>query len=400
MSTKEESPLDRILTALRSEETFTRVVEAIKASGTKKRENTVEAMAKSFVGDAIKQVSDTGLEGHKNLAECTPASVVGAVEKLASWGIPPNHVTQEGWLTGRFQKSLNAMICVAIPGVRGLERLLVQHGAESIKALAIRRQDHFECIEGTEERVVFKRNLLADAQKPNDIIGACAMIKMRDGRTQITTVPLNERDLATKAGRMTLDAAACYRAQRPAMRSAMRSLIGESEAIRKMMEYDHENRIFAEDEQQQLPAPKLAIPKAVGIAPAALESVQSGEAASPNPQEPVVPTEVVEEKKQGLSEAAIARLSELMNVKTGPESRSPNTPMWRINEGAFQQLADWARKGKSPQSEGDKVFITAIAEAEAILKQEGVSFPEARTEVRRRAELSENQQEPAAAVRI
>jgi recombinational DNA repair protein RecT len=386
-NTEAPTPLQRIVEALRSEETFNRVVEAIKASGTKKRENTVETMAKSFVGDAVKQVSDITLEGHKNLAECTPASVVGAVEKLASWGIPPNHITQEGWLTARYQKNLNAMVCVAIPGVRGLERLLVQHGADSIKSLAIRRQDHFECIEGTEERVVFKRNLLADPQKPNDIIGACAMIKMRDGRTQITTVPVNERDLSAKAGRMTLEAAACYRAQRPAMRTAMRSLIGEVDAIRKLMEYDHENRIFAgEDEAPQQPKPQLTIPQALGIsAPAevAPEAPQT-DLSLETTKKAVATVEIAEGRKMGLlSQAAIDRLSALLEVQTGPDSKNPFTPMKRINEQAFKNLAEWAKKGKSPQTEGDKAFVAAIVEAEAILSVEGVSFSDARKEIQR-----------------
>jgi recombinational DNA repair protein RecT len=395
LPTPDKDNLQRLLEALKSDGTLTRVTEAIKASGTKKREGTVEVMAKSFVADAVRQVSDEGLEAHAALTRCTAASVVNAVEKLAAWGIPPNHVTQEGWLLGRNNNKLGVTLCVAMPGVRGLERLLCQHGAASIKSIAVRRQDHFECIEGTHERVEFRRCLTPDTGKPNDIIGACAIVKMKDGREQIVTMPITETELAKQTNVMTLDAAARYRAQRSVMKEAMRTFLIEVGAVRELLEYDQQHRVFDGEDASKQQAKELVIAPAAGIGAATgTHAVQAAGTPAPEIKAAQVAPEVempgakapeikssepVENKVP--DEAWLARMEELLQVKTGAASKTPNTALGQVKEDSFARLVSWVEKSTAiPASEWP--FADAVLESHKMIQQAGISFSEAKNMVR------------------
>lgn len=386
--------LKAIIDLLNSEEALARIVQAIKSSGTKKRDATIETVAKSFIADAIRQVSDDTTDSHADLSRSIPASVVGAVEKLAAWGIPANHITQEGWLNGRFTKSIGAVLCVAMPGVRGLERLLMENGAQSIKSFAIRRQDRFTCIEGTDERVEFERNLLPDASKPNDIIGSCGIVKMKDGRQQIITVPLKETVLAADAKRMTVEAAAKYRAQRPVMREAMRTFLIDVVAVRNLMDYDQKNLVLADQNEtlQSVVEEKDAVAKSLDIPVATGLHVESPAAEAPKAAIKSPVAEKLEQAQeegmgQSASEAAaaavapeinVSEIQRILRVASGVKSRMPNTPLGMVKEEQFDLLAKWARRGQGNLPASEQPFYNAILEMTTLLEAHKITFQEAK----------------------
>ncbi len=84
--------------------------------------------AEEFVRHAVRQIQSRDLEAHDKLAMCTPASVQTAVKKLAVMGLSPNADQGEGWLLPRWNKYANSYCAIAVPGVRGMEKKLMETG--------------------------------------------------------------------------------------------------------------------------------------------------------------------------------------------------------------------------------------------------------------------------------
>ncbi len=409
--------LKKIVEHLRNDESVKAVADAIKGSGSKRKPEAIEAQARDFLNDGIRQVSDEATDAHADLAQSTAPSVLNSIVKLAAWGIPPNHITSEGWLIPRFNKTLRTMICGAVPGVRGLERVLMHNGASHVKSSSIRRQDHFVCVEGTEERLEFTRNLTPDKTKPNDIIGAWSVVKMKDGRQLVKTVPLIEMELATKGGRMTMESAAAYKAQRAAMRDALRTFCMDNTAVRAMVEEEEQNHQFktvspeekkTEQSQSQSGAGVLGASMATGIETVAAETVVGGQGvveAAPSaagvtkspveviPVEPVIPVTETAAVEMALP---IEELVKLMEAQTGVASRSPGTPIGRLSQNGFDVSLAWAIKAtaanKVPESE--KPFVAGILATNELLTKHEISFADAK------AAVVTFQEQSAASIRV
>ncbi len=396
--------LKKIVEHLRSDESVKAVADAIKGSGSKRKPEAIEAQARDFLNDGIRQVSDQATDAHADLAQSTAPSVLNSIVKLAAWGIPPNHITSEGWLIPRFNKTLRAMVCGAVPGVRGLERVLMHNGASHVKSSSIRRQDHFVCVEGTDERLEFTRNLTPDKTKPNDIIGAWSVVKMKDGRQLVKTVPLIEMELSAKSARMTMESAAAYKAQRAAMRDALRTFCMDNTAVRAMVEEEEQNHQFKstnpeekkiEQSQSQAGPGVLGASAATGIETVAAETVVAGQGAVgtvPNSEavanppvevpsaEPVIPATETPAAEVVLP---IEELAQLMEAQTGSASRSPGTPIGRLSQNGFDVSLGWAIKAtaanKVPESE--KPFVAGILATNELLTKYGISFADAKAAV-------------------
>lgn len=94
------------------------------------------------------------------LAQCTPASLGGAVMTIAQLGLEPGAATGEAWLvpfkngrTGRYEVTL-------IIGYQGMVKLYWQHPlAKGLTAQAVHANDYFEFQEGLNPRLDFRRAL-------------------------------------------------------------------------------------------------------------------------------------------------------------------------------------------------------------------------------------------------
>jgi hypothetical protein len=218
---------------------------------------------------------------------------------------------------------------------------------------------------------------------------------MKDGREQIVTMPITETELAKQTNVMTLDAAARYRAQRSVMKEAMRTFLIEVGAVRELLEYDQQHRVFDGEDASKQQAKELVIAPAAGIGAATgTHAVQAAGTPAPEIKAAQVAPEVempgakapeikssepVENKVP--DEAWLARMEELLQVKTGAASKTPNTALGQVKEDSFARLVSWVEKSTAiPASEWP--FADAVLESHKMIQQAGISFSEAKNMVR------------------
>ncbi len=87
------------------------------------------AIADKAINAAIAYVTNRSeVATWRALVDCTPKSVVESVKKLASVGLCVSQLTGEAFLTPRFSKADKAQVATAIPGVRGMEKIIFESG--------------------------------------------------------------------------------------------------------------------------------------------------------------------------------------------------------------------------------------------------------------------------------
>ena len=142
--------------------------------------------AEEFIRHAVRQIQSRDLEAHDKLVQCTPASVQTAVKKLAGMGLSPNAEQGEGWLLPRWNKCANSYCAIAVPGVRGMEKKLMETGkVANIESRAVFLQDHCKVRLGTENVIDHEVNFCPDPERPNPIIGSYGIVTLKDGRREI-----------------------------------------------------------------------------------------------------------------------------------------------------------------------------------------------------------------------
>ena len=151
-----------------------------------KDRNEATLDADEFIRHAVNQLQSRELDAHEKLVQCTPASVQTAVKKLAAMGLSPNAEQAEGWLLPRWNKYANAYTAIAVPGVRGMERKLMETGkVANIESRAIYLQDRCKVKLGTENVIDHEVNFCPDPERPNSIVGSYGIVALKDGRKEI-----------------------------------------------------------------------------------------------------------------------------------------------------------------------------------------------------------------------
>ena len=169
-----------------------------------------------------------------SLMAAKPESVWGEVIKIAQMGLRPDHITKEAWLTPKTSKGQT--VCVGIPGVRGLEKILARSGKlDSISGRVIRVGDEFDFVDGTEPKIIHKPAIRKEAAQPqaydsggqssaqniqNTITGAWVCIRIKGCSTP--EISVREYTPPSKRKFMTQESDALFAAKREAMRNAIR----------------------------------------------------------------------------------------------------------------------------------------------------------------------------------
>ena len=212
--------------------------------------------AEEFVRHAVRQIQSRDLEAHDKLVMCTPASVQASVKKLAVMGLSPNADQGEGWLLPRWNKYANSYCAIAVPGVRGMEKKLMETGkVANIESRAIFLQDHCKVRLGTENVIDHEVNFCPDPERPNPIIGSYGIVTLKDGRREIAVKRLyqsppkepkqekqqQEQEKEKSRGYMDEETNARYLAQRPAMKGALNKFFKEDRALQALLEMENES---------------------------------------------------------------------------------------------------------------------------------------------------------------
>jgi recombinational DNA repair protein RecT len=205
--------------------------------------------AEEFVRHAVRQIQSRDLEAHDKLVLCTPASVQASVKKLAALGLSPNADQSEGWLLPRWNKYADSYCAIAVPGVRGMEKKLMETGkVANIESRAIFLQDHCKVRLGTENLIDHEVNFCPDPGRPNPIVGSYGIVTLKDGRREIAvkrlyqSPPKQEQQQQEKSrGYMDEETNARYLAQRPAMKGALNKFFKEDRALQTLLEMENES---------------------------------------------------------------------------------------------------------------------------------------------------------------
>jgi recombinational DNA repair protein RecT len=240
-----------IVEALRNPEFLQIIAQVLKD----RKEATIGA--EEFVRHAVRQIQSRDLEAHDKLVQCTPASVQAAVKKLAVMGLSPNAEQGEGWLLPRWNKHASSYCAIAVPGVRGMEKKLMETGkVANIEARAIFLQDKSKVRLGTENVIEHEVNFCPDPARPNPIVGAYGIVTLKDGRREIAVKRLyqsppkeprleqqqqQQPEKEKSRGYMDEETNAKYLAQRPAMKGALNKFFKEDSGLQALLEMEHES---------------------------------------------------------------------------------------------------------------------------------------------------------------
>jgi recombination protein RecT len=296
-----------IIEALKNPEFVQKIAQVLKD-----RNEALET--EEFLRHALQQIQARDLEAHEKLVQCTPASVQAAVKKLAVMGLSPNAEAGEAWLLPRWNNKASVYTAIAVPGVRGMERKLMETGnVANIESRAIYLQDHCRVKLGTENVIAHEVNFCPDPERPNPIVGLYGVVTLKDGRREIAVKRLyqapkppgqQEQEKEKSRSYMDEETNARYLAQRPAMRGALNKFFKEDRALQALVEMENEsyesamNRGETGDVKVKVDSNGLAIPLAqVGAAPPSDSAVkQSLERKTSSQTEPGHPVDQMVDK--------------------------------------------------------------------------------------------------------
>lgn len=363
-----QSKVDSIAQYLRSSEYQEQLKLAVPMAGDEQKSARVSQITEK----AIFYVADLENSNCVKIgSRTTPEEYGAAVLKLGAMGLYPDHLGGMGWITQRFDKRRNAQVLIPVPGVRGLERMLADTGdLVRMETGVIREQDRLDFISGSETKLSHVPAWQPDPGKPNQVIGAWAVIRMRDNDPHMVVKRLDHKELAATPGFMDVDSRAKYIAQRACMREVLRML--------PAAKYGMQSTVM-EDLGEDVPAISAetvdSAKEAEGAQrPTVLAQIETG---SPSKPEPVQSTESVEAETPdvGASQPTVTpaedgesnRQAEAETVEVSAESQSvpdPAPATSQSNEGDVPQAADQDEPSRSAGKTGNDV-IASIASANA-----------------------------------
>ncbi len=137
----------------------------------------VDARVQQFVGDAEAQIRDRSLKSYYQVSLSRPESLKAAMLKFAATNITPNHRSEQGYITPRYDKETRTMTAVATPGIKGQVDLLKRtfppdKTGFSIEAVAVRQADFYKVRRGSNPGIDHEPNINFDftpeGQVPKD----------------------------------------------------------------------------------------------------------------------------------------------------------------------------------------------------------------------------------------
>lgn len=130
------------------------------------------------------------------LQECTVASLFGALVQSAALGLEPNSPLGHAYLVPFWNKKKGRKDVQLIIGYRGLIDLARRSGQiVSIAAHAVRENDEFELVLGTDGKIVHRPNLAIDR---GEIVAFYAVAHMKDGGVAFEAMSKRDVDRIAK----------------------------------------------------------------------------------------------------------------------------------------------------------------------------------------------------------
>lgn len=116
-----------------------------------------KALPSVITADRFTRMALTAVSANPKLANCTPASFMGAMMQAAQLGLEPNTPTQEAYLIPYWNSKKNAFECQFQMGVYGLIALSRRTGEfKNIDARVVYENDEFEYEYGLEPKLYHK----------------------------------------------------------------------------------------------------------------------------------------------------------------------------------------------------------------------------------------------------
>lgn len=145
------------------------------------REQIEAALPRFLSAERLIRVTVTALTTTPKLAECYPASLLGAVLQCAQLGLEPG-ILGQAYLVPFWNGKRRRMEVQIIPGYKGLLELARRSGQiASIMAHAVYERDEFDYAYGLEPRLVHRPSRATDRGRP---IFYYAIAKLKDGSYQ------------------------------------------------------------------------------------------------------------------------------------------------------------------------------------------------------------------------
>lgn len=286
---------------------------AVVSAGTKAEEQ-IQKRADQLIQQAIAYVQDRRNDSWENLTRCDPMSVAASAAELVAVGLEPNASTGEGFLIPRkeYERGPNnqrifvGWVCTACPGIRGMERQLLNSGEVlGIRSRAVYAQDHFETTLGTRDEIIHRLNVRPDPKSPNPIVASYTVIELANKLQHVNVKRIQLGDFK-ESSRMPLDVQARYLSQRPAQREVIHGYLRESPLLIKLVELEessyrveaspaeevqeNQNAMDGATEQRKLAGPIIKTEKPVLFIgkPAEVIPIQSAaQPEAPKPRSPV-----------------------------------------------------------------------------------------------------------------
>lgn len=172
----------------------------------------IEAVVpRHLTGEKILKITLSAASRTPDLLKCTPQSILLAVMQSAALGLEPNTPLGHAYLIP--YRNGDKFECQFIPGYKGLIKLAIQSGdVASVWTRVVHQGDHFEVLQGTEERLVHRPVLgRDDSQAAVTMLCVYAVAKMKDGSvifevmTKAQVDAIRSRSRASKGGPWVTD---------------------------------------------------------------------------------------------------------------------------------------------------------------------------------------------------
>jgi len=167
--------------------------EMLASDGTRKKLGAV--IDKVMTPERMLGLTANAIRATPKLAECNPASVIGAMMAAASLGLEPNTPLQQAFLIPYKKRAktpegwVDVFDCQFQIGARGFVTLAYRSGEVlRLEAQAVRRGDHFKHMQGSTAFLEYSIGL----EGRHELLAAYCLTKMRGGDEMATVLPTDE----------------------------------------------------------------------------------------------------------------------------------------------------------------------------------------------------------------
>jgi hypothetical protein len=229
---------------------------ALESAGVEPEQTTARAQA---FKEGVKKWMQHPESSYANLSDkgIAARSIRSALLQIASTGLDVDPYNKLAWVTPKRQSG--QWRAVPMPGVRGLEKKVFEAGL--LKKMAsnetVREQDKFECVMGSDPKIVHTKNLFPDPSKPNAPIGSYAVGVTPDGDKLQAVWPRDPAEMeelmqqrSRSSGYMDDDTAIRYKARRQLLKEAVNTL-GHSPDMAQLRTMNLAEEQSQDEEQQQ-----------------------------------------------------------------------------------------------------------------------------------------------------